>query len=218
MVEPLGRREDRREELRAVASSSARSAREAPAEVEIAISGVRRSWLTARSTAVLIASATPQRFGLERLRARAARDRSRPEQRRESRQDAGRAPLPRAALEAIVPSRAGRSGQLEPAGAALSPSSIAARSALQRPRGLGRDLVELGDTVPRSRSEVAISARSAASARRRDRAARSRHDDGRDEEDGEREPVARVGERERVDRGEEEAVEGEHARDRHGIA
>ena len=58
LVEPV-------EAARIVASSSARSAASiarsgrasAPAEVEIAINGVRRSWLTERSSAVLIASA-----------------------------------------------------------------------------------------------------------------------------------------------------------------
>ena len=88
---------------------------------------------------------------------------------------------------------------------------------------LGGDRVRSAATSPPGRSAVATPASRAASrsrcsasaARRRARAARSLTTIADDEVDGQREPVLAVAQRERVDRRQEEPVEGEHARQRH---
>ena len=88
---------------------------------------------------------------------------------------------------------------------------------LERPRGLGRDPVELGA----HRAMLEQRGRDLRQERRLlgspARTGGELGDDDRDDEvDGERDPVLAVAQRKRVDRGQEEKVEDELARDRDG--
>ena len=194
--------------------------------VRIAVSGERKSWLTARRIAVLIASLR------RRASASTARRPSRSRSMATARSDARPGSSVRATSRSGSFSRKSRPTLRSPARSSCadscpsgSPNRIELDPALRGPEDSG----DLGGDVSKLVLDLARleqSARHVGEQRRLASAAlglslpatRARgkpaDDDSRDEVDGERDPVLRVVELERVRRRQEEPVEGEHARDR----
>ncbi len=211
----------RRAPARRRESSSRSSCASALAEVRIAISGLRRSWLTARRIAVLTASlrrsdsaskasaasrclsiATPSSdasAGSRRLRAAA------PPGLRVHEPDR---PDASSVCQERMPVRSQRR---------VRPELDRRAFDLQRVRGLRGDTLELAGDVAALQQRARDLREERRLGRPTARACRELADHHRgDDEHAEREPVAGVLQRERVRRRQEVEVEGEHARDGDG--
>ena len=124
---------------RSSGSSSRSSRARADAAVRIAMSGERRSWLTARRSAVFIASRSPERLGLERLAGQPFAVDGDAEQRRERRDQpppGGRSAPPR--IVEVDDADAPCAGDERVGGAVRPACPGRARSAPGRPGGRGR--------------------------------------------------------------------------------